>query len=73
MAMLKFTIEFSIDEGRVAKGFFLTAKLARLWLAPPHSATYESKARIIKTPDLKRVAKLQGYKTVKAFKASLVE
>jgi hypothetical protein len=71
MAKLKFVAEISVDDSWVADGYFLTAERVKSDLGPRGAYGHEVSAKVLKTPPLKLVAKLQGYKTVKAYKDSL--
>ncbi len=59
----KWTVEFTVDESWVADGFIMTDHRAHDMLANDLQSAYshEIHAKVIKHPDLKRVAKVQGY------------
>ena len=66
MAMLKWTIEISVDTTWVADGFDFTKERAEnmilndlLW-----AYSHEVKAKIIKAPAPEKIAKIQGYSSV---------
>lgn len=63
MSMLKYTVEFSIDDSWIADGFDLTDERAKEMLARnlPYAFNHELNAKVIKAPDALKVAKLQGY------------
>lgn len=65
MAMLKWTVEFSVDSSWVADGFDLTDERAKEMLASDLGYAYghELKARVLKYPSAERIARLQGYYT----------
>ena len=64
MAMLRWTVQFAVDESWVADGFDLTDERAREMLNNDLSVAYTSElgAKILKAPPAVRVAKLQGYR-----------
>lgn len=64
MAMLKWTVEFEVDESWVADGFTLTDERALDMLS--HDLQWaivdtELSARVVKAPSEDRIAKLQGW------------
>jgi hypothetical protein len=71
MTKLTFIVQISVDESWIADGYFLDAERVKNNLGPYGAYDHEVSAKMLKTPPLKRVATLQGYKTIKAFKASL--
>ena len=68
MAKLKFVVEFAVDETWIADGFNLTSEQAKEMLATSlcHAYGHELSAKVTKRPDQRRVAKLQGFKSVAA-------
>lgn len=67
MAKLKWTVEFEVDETWVADGFILTDERALEMLATDLGWASEAElgAKVIKQPSLTKIAKLQGYSSVK--------
>ncbi|MEQ8308061.1 MAG: hypothetical protein RIA09_16005 [Hoeflea sp.] len=67
MAKLKWTVEFEIDATWVADGFVMTDERALEMLASDLGWASESElgAKVIKHPSLLKIAKLQGYPSVK--------
>ena len=63
MAMLRWTVEFAVDESWVADGFDLTDERAKEMLATDLGYAYghELGAKVLKYPSAERVARLQGY------------
>ena len=63
MAMLKWTVEFSVDSSWVADGFDLTDERAKSMLNNDLTYAYghELKAKVIKYASAEKVARLQGY------------
>lgn len=64
MAMLRWTVQFSVDESWVADGFDLTEERAKEMLNCDLRYAYghEIGAKVLKAPAALRVGKLQGYK-----------
>lgn len=64
----KWIVEFSVDKTWVEDGFELTADRAKNMLENDLQFAYghELGARILKAPPQKDIAKVQGYKSVKA-------
>lgn len=66
------TVEISVDDTWVEDGFNLSNPTCReSWLDDnilPHAYSYEKKIKVIKHPDLKKIAKLQGYNSVKSMR-----
>jgi len=60
--MLKWTVEFEVDESWIADGFNITDQSAceMLWNALKYALGKEINAKVIKSPDLKVIQKLQG-------------
>lgn len=73
MAKIKWIVEISVDETWVEDGFNLSNPNCRESHLDerllPHAYSYEKKVRVLKHPDLKKVAKLQGYNSVKEMKS----
>jgi hypothetical protein len=64
MSKFRFTVEFEIDQVWIADGFFLTAETALEMLGAElnfANVGEELDARMVKVPNLERVAKAQGY------------
>lgn len=65
MAKLKWVIEIHVDESWVADGFNLESKdeiIEMLQNRLPFAYSYEVGGKILKSPDPKKIRKLQGYK-----------
>lgn len=64
MAMLKWTIEISVDDSWVADGFDMTDERAKEMLAStlPYAYGHEILAKVTKYADATKVGELQGYK-----------
>jgi len=76
MARLKWTVQFEVDEIWVADGFVMTDQRALEMLSNDlayANMNSELGAKVIKAPKNERIAKLQGYKTVEDYLASLDE
>ena len=73
MAKLTWTVELSVDESWIADGFDLTEEraLEMLNTTIPYAYGHELEVKIIKSPKTIKIAKLQGYRTVQEYKASL--
>ena len=69
---LKWLVEISVDDTWVADGFNLSSPSCREAHIDdkilPYAYSYEKKVRVVKHPDLKRVAKLQGYSSIRQMK-----
>jgi len=59
----KWVVEFTVDETWVADGFDLNEDRAKEMIeeALPYSYDYETKVKILKSPDSKAILKAQGY------------
>ena len=70
MKKLKWIVELSVDQSWIADGFNLTKERAHSMLAHDlcYAYDYELKAKIISAPSDKEIAKLQGFKSIKAMK-----
>jgi len=68
MTKFKWTVEFEVDECWVADGFNLTDERALAMLTADlcYANSEELKAKVIKSPDVERIAKVQGYSNAKA-------
>ena len=75
MAKLKWTVEFSVDESWVADGFDLTDERALEMLNYDLGYAYTSElgAKVIKSPDKEKIARLQGYSNVREYQAALAK
>ena len=64
MAMLKWVVEFSIDESWIADGFDLTEERAKEMIANEigWSYSFETSARIVKRPDVAILKRIQNRK-----------
>lgn len=64
MAMLKWTVVFSVDESWVADGFDLDDARAKNMLSSDLDYAYdwEIDAKVIKAPSIARIKKAQGFK-----------
>lgn len=74
MAKFKWTVEFEVDEVWVADGFVLTDERALDMLSNDlRYATIgtELTAKVVSAPSNNRIAKAQGYRTVREYLASL--
>lgn len=70
----KWVVEFEVDETWVEDGFDLSTDeraMSMLAEALPHATGSELRAKTIKSPTAKRIAKAQGYPTVKAYREEL--
>ena len=63
MAMLKWTVELSVDESWVMDGFDLTNDRAHAMIQNelPYSYGCETSAKVLSAPNPKVIKKLQGY------------
>ena len=70
--MIKWLIEISADNTWIEDGFNLSNPSCREAHIDnkilPYASSYEKKVRVVKHPDLKKVAKLQGYSSIKQMK-----
>jgi hypothetical protein len=63
MKTFKWTVQFEVSENWVEDGFDLSDKGALNMLANrlPYAYGYELAAKVVKSPDPKRIRKTQGY------------
>ncbi len=70
MRKLKWIVQFSVNKNWIEDGFNLTRERAKEMIEQtlPYAYGYETNARILQAPKNKELAKIMGYKTIKAFK-----
>jgi hypothetical protein len=63
MKKFKWVVQFEVTENWVEDGFDISEKRALNMLAEalPYAYGYELSAKIVKSPDAKRIRKTQGY------------
>lgn len=67
---MKWIVQIEVDKAWVADGFDLHAGNVheRMRQLLPHAFGYEMKAKVLAAPDERKIAKAQGYPTIKEYK-----